>query len=63
LYDESDPELPEVMELLESYGVKGLIKLDSGKEVTEMFEMIDGPMTHQKGYFNPTSVMPVCTHH
>lgn len=36
---------------------KGLIEFKSGKEITEMFEMIDGPMEGEIGYYNPMSVI------
>jgi hypothetical protein len=35
----------------------GCIEFTSGKQITEMFEMFDGPMEDEIGYFNPSSVI------
>ena len=39
----------------------GIIEFKSGKEITEKWEMFDGPMEGSVGYFNPTSVFPLCS--
>jgi hypothetical protein len=35
---------------------EGIIKFKSGKEITKIWEVLDGPMEGLVGYFNPTSV-------
>jgi len=34
----------------------GIVELNSGKEVANLFEMLDGPMEGHVGYFNADSV-------
>jgi hypothetical protein len=34
---------------------EGIVEFKSGKEVTKMFEMLDGPMRKHIGYFNPAA--------
>ena len=34
----------------------GVIEFKSGKEITQKWEILDGPMEGSVGYFNPTSV-------
>jgi len=38
--------------------VDGVIEFKSGKEVTDRWEMFDGPMEGSVGYFNPMAVAP-----
>jgi len=57
LFDEADSQGPQVLDNLKKSGIDGLVEFNSGQDVTHRFEMLDGPMTKQKGYFNPTSVI------
>lgn len=57
LFDETDSQGPQVLNNLKKSGIDDLVEFNSSKDVTNMFEMLDGPMTKQKGYFNPTSVI------
>lgn len=55
--DEKDDQCSKTLETLKKNGLAdGVIEFKSGKEITEKWEMFDGPMEGSVGYFNPTSV-------
>jgi hypothetical protein len=55
--DESDDKCSKTLDTLKANGLAdGVIEFKSGKEITENYEMFDGPMEGTVGYFNPTSV-------
>ena len=62
LNDENDKICSNALETLKKAGLaKGVLELKSGKDVTERWEMLDGPMEGSVGYFNPASViLPLC---
>jgi hypothetical protein len=58
--DEKDDLCSKTLETLKNNNLAdGLIEFKSGKEITEMYEMFDGPMEGSVGYFNPASVFPL----
>jgi hypothetical protein len=57
LNDENDKICSNALETLKKTGLAtGVVELKSGKDVTERWEMLDGPMEGSVGYFNPSSV-------
>jgi hypothetical protein len=38
---------------------EGVVEFASGREITDMWDMFDGPMDDSVGYYNPTSVYPL----
>ena len=55
--DEKDDICSKTLDTLKKNGLAdGIIEFKSGKEITEKWEMLDGPMEGSVGYFNPTSV-------
>ena len=60
LNDENDTICSKTLETLKKTGLaEGIVELNSGKEVTKRWEMLDGPMEGCVGYFNPASVVPM----
>jgi len=56
--DENDDICSETLETLKKNGLAdGVIEFKSGKEITQKWEMLDGPMDGSVGYFNPVSVL------
>jgi hypothetical protein len=56
--DENDTVCARTLETLRRNGLAdGVVEFKSGKEVTRMWEMFDGPMSGSVGYFNPSSVL------
>ena len=57
LCDEKDKLCSATLDTLRSTGLaQGIVEFNSGREVTNMFEMLDGPMEKLIGYFNPGAV-------
>lgn len=55
--DEKDTICSKTLETLRNSGLAdGVIEFKSGQEITEKWEMLDGPMEGSIGYFNPASV-------
>ena len=55
--DEKDDLCTKTLETLRKTGLAdGCVEFKSGADVTMMWEMIDGPMKGEIGYFNPSSV-------
>ena len=47
------------LETLKKNGLAdGVVEFNSGKDITNMYEMFDGPMENCVGYFKPASVFP-----
>jgi hypothetical protein len=58
LNDENDTVCARTLETLRRNGLaEGVVEFKSGKEVSRMWEMFDGPMSGSVGYFNPSSVL------
>ena len=55
--DEKDTVCARSLETLKENGLAdGVVEFKSGKDITNMYEMFDGPMENCVGYFNPASV-------
>jgi hypothetical protein len=58
LNDEKDTVCSKTLDTLRKNGLAdGVVEFKSGKDVTNMWEMFDGPMTGSVGYYNPSSVL------
>lgn len=58
--DEKDTVCARSLETLKMNGLAdGVVEFNSGKAITDMYEMFDGPMENCVGYFNPASVCPL----
>lgn len=58
LNDETDTVCCRRLDTLRKYGLaQGVVEFKSGQEVTNTWEMFDGPMKGSVGYFNPASAL------
>jgi hypothetical protein len=58
LNDEKDTVCSRTLDTLRKNGLAdGVVEFKSGRDVTSMWEMFDGPMTGSVGYYNPSSVL------
>ena len=58
--DETETVCARSLETLRKNGLAdGVVEFKSGREVTNAWEMFDGPMEGEIGYFNPASVRPI----
>jgi hypothetical protein len=58
LNDEKDTVCSKTLDTLRKNGLAdGVVEFKSGRDVTNMWEMFDGPMTGSVGYYNPSSVL------
>ena len=56
--DVADTLCSKTLDTLKKNGLaEGVVEFHSGKEITDMFEMIDGQMEDSVGYYNPASVV------
>jgi hypothetical protein len=56
--DSSDTLCSETLNTLKKNDLaEGVVEFKAGKEITDMFEMLDGPMEGSVGYYNPASVL------